>query len=136
MHIKISNKLADIAQVHSDFKIFGRERNIHETIVQRMCIIIDEVLTNIIKYSYEDSETHHIEISYHYDEVKLSLRFIDDGLVFNPLLKDHPGHPIDLEDRPIGGVGILLMKSLADDIIYERRDSKNIVEVIKFIKSY
>jgi anti-sigma regulatory factor (Ser/Thr protein kinase) len=58
---------------------------------------------------------------------------VDDGLVFNPLLKEYPGQPVDIDDRPIGGLGIHLMKSLADDIVYERRESKNIVHIIKFI---
>jgi anti-sigma regulatory factor (Ser/Thr protein kinase) len=135
MQIKISNRLSDIAQVQTEFQAFWREQKLNETVLQKMCIVIDEVLTNIIKYSYEDSDIHHIEFSSIIEEDRLSLRFVDDGLVFNPLLKEYPGQPVDIDDRPIGGLGIHLMKSLADDIIYERRESKNIVHIIKFINS-
>ena len=57
---------------------------------------------------------------------------MDNGLEFNPL---EDAKPPDLdssvEERPVGGLGIHLAKTMADEIGYERRDGWNVVSILK-----
>ena len=52
---------------------------------------------------------------------------------FNPTQQEDPDVTQSAEDRPIGGLGIFLVRQIMDDIRYERKDDKNILTLTKHI---
>jgi anti-sigma regulatory factor (Ser/Thr protein kinase) len=60
----------------------------------------------------------------------LTVTISDDGIPFNPLLKGPPEISLAAKDRTISGLGILLVRKMADDILYQRRIDKNVVTLI------
>ena len=62
---------------------------------------------------------------------RLSISISDDGVPFNPFTREDPDTTLALEDRDIGGLGILLVKNVMDETIYQRRHNINIVTLIK-----
>ncbi len=124
MDLTIRNTISEITRVQETFSAFTSGLNTDEAIIRKSCIVIDEVLSNIISHGYEDEEVHKIRVRAEVKGSLLHFHFIDDGIQFNPLLIDdsssgngNPSHA--------GGLGIKLMKRLVDDIDYERRDHKN-----------
>lgn len=94
-------------------------------------LTIEELVTNCIKYGYDDSNEHTIQITLSVDDQTLTMLVVDDGHAFDPLAAKPPDLSAEIEDRQIGGLGIHMLRELADDIRYERRDGTNRVTLTK-----
>jgi anti-sigma regulatory factor (Ser/Thr protein kinase) len=94
-------------------------------------LAIEELVTNCIKYGYTDAKDHAIDIDFRVEDGVLSIDVIDDGNPFNPLEAPAPDLSLAMEDRPIGGLGLHLLRELADDVSYERRDGTNRLRLVK-----
>ena len=89
------------------------------------CLAIEEIVTNCIKYGYDDSDEHTILIVLSVADARLTIVVIDDGHAFDPLAEAPPDLSLALEDRQTGGLGIHLLRKLSDDISYERINGTN-----------
>ena len=96
-------------------------------------LAIDETITNCIKYGYDDEKEHLIVIELTLAQGALSVVVIDDGHAFNPLEAPFPDLSLPIEERPIGGLGIYLLRTLADQIRYERCNGTNRLTLIRRI---
>ena len=96
-------------------------------------LAIEELVTNCIKYGYDDADEHTIEIMLSVADQTLTMLVVDDGHAFDPLAATPPNLDLEIEDRPIGGLGIHMLRELADSIAYERRDGTNRVTLTKRI---
>ena len=96
----------------------------------RLEIVIDEVFGNIVKYSGAES----ISVSAGVDDSIFTLSFKDNGKPYNPLDVPEPDIEAEFEDRPIGGLGLFIVKKSMDDVFYEYKDSHNILTIKKKIK--
>ena len=89
-------------------------------------IAIDELFGNIAQYAYNPdigSATVRVEVSE--DPLAVIITFIHGGIPYDP------GITLSAEDRPLGGLGIYMVKKSMDAIIYEHRDGKNILSIKK-----
>lgn len=105
-------------------------------IITQFNLVVEELFVNVASYAYKDKENGKCKISIEYNqekqEVKLSME--DNGIKFNPLEKEDPDTTLSVEDRPIGGLGILLVKKNMDNIEYKYEDNKNILILSKNVK--
>ena len=93
-------------------------------------LIIEEVFVNIVNYSKSDF----IKVNAQFEAPILIIEFIDNGMEFNPLLKEDPETPQSIEDTKIGGLGIFLTKELSDEIDYHYTNGENHLKIIKNVK--
>jgi anti-sigma regulatory factor (Ser/Thr protein kinase) len=106
----------------------------HQVSFEAMYLVslaIEELVTNCIKYGYQDANGHTIDFLLSVDEGVLSLEVVDDGNPFNPLDAPRPDLSLPPEKRPIGGLGLHLLRELADGMRYERRDGTNRLRLTK-----
>ena len=106
----------------------------HQVSFEAMYLVslaIEELVTNCIKYGYQDANGHTIDFLLSVDEGVLSLEVVDDGNPFNPLDAPRPDLSLPPEKRPIGGLGLHLLRELADEMRYERRDGTNRLRLTK-----
>jgi len=105
-------------------------------IISQFNLVVEELFVNVASYAYKDKNDGKCKISIEYNqekqEVKLSME--DNGIKFNPLEKEEPDTTLSVEDRPIGGLGILLVKKNMDNIEYKYEDNKNILILSKNVK--
>jgi sigma-B regulation protein RsbU (phosphoserine phosphatase) len=94
-------------------------------ITNKAQIIVDEIYSNIHQYS----GAMKAQISCHVDSDKMILTFKDDGIPYNPLMLAEPDTSLSVEERNLGGLGILVVKRLASDISYEYENGCNILTV-------
>src|ERR1700761_9354103 len=69
-------------------------------------LAIEELVTNCIEYGYDDADEHTIVIVLSISNGNLTMEVIDDGHAFDPLTSLPPDFSLDVQDRPIGGLGI------------------------------
>jgi anti-sigma regulatory factor (Ser/Thr protein kinase) len=94
-------------------------------------LAIEEIVTNCIQYGYDDGGDHTIVITLSIADRILTMTVVDDGHEFDPLANAAPDLSLDVENRPIGGLGIHLLRNLTDRMTYERRDGLNRLTLIK-----
>jgi anti-sigma regulatory factor (Ser/Thr protein kinase) len=94
-------------------------------------LAIEEIVTNCIHYGYDDAGEHTIVILLSVADQTLTMTVVDDGHEFDPLARETPDLTLAAEDRPIGGLGIHLLRNLADNVAYERRDGMNRLTLTK-----
>ena len=96
--------------------------------LDRLDLVMEEVVMNVINYAYAGEEPGSVEVGYAIEAPgKLSVQVCDNGREFDPLAKDPPDLRLGLADRPIGGLGIFLVKQIARHISYSRDGEKNIL---------
>src|SRR5207247_7141174 len=95
--------------------------------VRDVTFLLDEIVINIISHGYDDQREHQILVTLALENGVLAIRVEDDGRPFNPL--DVPGPNLDLpiEERPIGGLGIYIARSIADQMDFRRDSGRNLL---------
>ena len=93
-------------------------------------LIIEEIFVNIVNYS----EANFININVEYNDSTLTIEFIDNGIEFNPLIKEKPKSPETIEEAKIGGLGIFLTKEMADELDYQYINGENHLKIIKNVE--
>ena len=97
-------------------------------------VAADELFSNIANYAYAPgtgSATVRVEIEENPSGVVIT--FIDRGKPYNPLEKEDPDISLPAEERPIGGLGVFIVKKTMDAVSYEYRDGQNILTIKKRI---
>ena len=93
-------------------------------------LCLNELFTNIVHYAYADWGRHRIQVSLEHQGGEFRITIEDDGRPFNPLEKAPPQVPDSLESARVGGWGIPIVRSFADELSYERRDGRNRVTIV------
>jgi anti-sigma regulatory factor (Ser/Thr protein kinase) len=100
----------------------------------QIAVAVEELFVNIANYAYAPgSGTARISAEIGGDPKTLTLTFEDSGKPYNPLLKEDPDISAPTFERPIGGLGIFLVKKHMDDLEYEYSNGKNILTIKKVI---
>jgi anti-sigma regulatory factor (Ser/Thr protein kinase) len=124
------NTLASVSELIEFISAELKRRDVSAQTANTARIALEEILTNIVKYGYDDNESHVIEVRFQVDEKFIGLTVIDDGHHFNPLEAPPPDLSLPLAERPIGGVGIHLIRKLVKRIDYRREDDRNIITLV------
>lgn len=95
----------------------------------KLNIAVEEIFTNISSYAYPPKDGD-VEIMFRInDENQVEMNFIDSGIQYNPLEKKDPDITLSAEDRPIGGLGIFMVKKYMDEMNYVYENGKNILSI-------
>jgi serine/threonine-protein kinase RsbW/sigma-B regulation protein RsbU (phosphoserine phosphatase) len=92
-------------------------------------LILEETLTNLVKYAFTDGAPHRIELMLQLEPAEVIMHFEDDGKPFNPLDAPAPTVPRSIEEAVPGGLGLMLVRSFAKSVAYERRDGRNCLTI-------
>ena len=92
-------------------------------------LVVEEIFVNIVNYSNAEYIIVNIEANN-----DLTIEFIDNGIQFDPTLKEDPETPKNLDETQIGGLGIILVKNYADEIIYTYENNENHLKIIKKVE--
>ncbi|MCY4648136.1 MAG: ATP-binding protein [Gammaproteobacteria bacterium] len=109
------------------FERFATANGVSDVVVQRFCLALDEILTNVISYGFEGIRGEpRVRVDFGLGDDLLVIRIEDNGSSFNPLADAPlPDFTLPVDERPIGGLGIHLAKNLVHDISYRREKNRN-----------
>jgi anti-sigma regulatory factor (Ser/Thr protein kinase) len=131
--ITIKNQLTQIAVIADTLESLSDEWNVPMSVILSLNLVLEELVSNIIFYGYDDTNEHIIQIYLSLNHEIIQMRIEDDGKAFNPLLSTEPDIGLAVEDRKIGGLGIHFVRNIMDDLSYERLNNKNILSMSKNI---
>ncbi len=132
----VDNQMNELSKVVDFLDELGEEWELPAGLVFSLNLVLEEALTNIILYGFEDANPHVIEIEFNKTEGdELSITLSDDGQPYDPTLKADPDLTLSVEERPIGGLGIFLIKKIMDKVEYQRNNNKNLLILTKNINS-
>ncbi len=129
--LRIRNQVAEIPRVTQAAAELLESHGITRSFVRTVSLGLEEVVSNIIKYGYEDEDEHWIELTFCLTTSDLGIVVVDEGREFDPLKHPEPDPTKPLDDREPGGLGVAFYRRLFDEVRYERAKGKNILTVRK-----
>ena len=130
----ILNDVGELRKLHIACEKIAAEWLFPEKISMNINLVLEEIISNIIFYGYEDDLEHEIKIDFRKENKEIIISITDDGKAFDMLSADVPvGIDKPAEERKIGGLGIHFVKTLMDSVEYSREGNLNILTLHKNI---
>jgi anti-sigma regulatory factor (Ser/Thr protein kinase) len=118
-----------------ELKEFGLRQQLPSATIFAVNLALEEVVTNIISYGYDTPGAHVIAVELDVADGIVTTTIEDDGRPFDLSEAAEPDVSAPLEERSVGGLGLLLIRRLMDDVTYERRNGRNRLTLKKQISS-
>jgi sigma-B regulation protein RsbU (phosphoserine phosphatase) len=160
-HLTLHNNVQEVAALSAFVKDVTARLNIAKPLASKLRLALEEAVVNVIDYAYptvgrsamplcsaknvSERSDHaypaageiniHVTCSAPNDQTTKQLKFVitDSGIPFNPTEVSAADTTLSAEERPVGGLGILLVRKLMDSINYERINEKNVLTLTKKI---
>lgn len=111
---------------------FAGSHRVRDDDCARMLIAAEELITNLVKYGYQNAaRPGSAEVTLRLDGDWFSIEIDDDGGAFDPFAQPAPDLDAPLEERAVGGLGLLLVKSLMERRRYRRQGNRNVTEIAR-----
>ena len=125
--ITVVPSMETVSQVAEFMETEMEKFEVSPKISMKLLIAIDEIYSNIVRYSGATQAT----VSINKIENTLKLQFKDNGIPYNPLDAKEPDITASAEDRSIGGLGIFMVKKMLDNVEYKNIDNCNVLTLTK-----
>ncbi len=124
--IRLNNQLQQIDQLQKQLAIFCEQFGLTEDIAFKLNLCLEELLVNTLSYGFDPESEHEVLVSLDVQQDLLRIEIIDDGIPFDPFVDaPQPDLQAPVEQRPIGGLGIHLVKSMTDSMEYHFHENRN-----------
>lgn len=134
----IESRLEELSRLANIIDTLAEERNWPSGWAMNVNVCLDELITNVVSYGYQDqpedqvAESNEIRIVVTESDDELIVEIEDHGSSYNPFVESPvPDIDASVEDRKIGGLGVYIVKQLTDEAIWERRDDVNYIRLVK-----
>jgi phosphoserine phosphatase RsbU/P len=127
LRLDVDKDLKDLSAVAARVREFGKRHQIQSSLMGKLNLCLEELLVNIIRHGIADEvsvEPIFVDLELIPDALRVEL--LDSGKAFDPFTEaPSPDLESGLEERPIGGLGVHLVKALADRYEYRRESAQN-----------
>jgi len=132
-HLILHNDIQQIPQLADFIETIASEANLDQGLAMSLNLALEEAVTNVIEYAYPEGSDGLVDIEAVIREGQLDFIISDSGKPFDPTAKPEVDITAGVEERPIGGLGIHLVRHIMDSVSYMREDGKNYLTMIKKI---
>lgn len=130
--LKISALISKLDDVLSFIETPLRDYGASVKNITTINIAVEEIYVNIAHYAY-GTEGGQVNICFSIKDGKATIVFTDFGVKYNPLEREDPDITLSVEDRPIGGLGIFMVKKTMDEVAYRYENDSNIFTMVKYL---
>ena len=133
MHKKliVKNNISELERLEDFLEDLQKKWNLPASLMPSVNLALEEALTNVIFYAFEKDSEHEIELDFKRKNNQLTMVISDNGKPYDPTAKTDPDINLSVENRPIGGLGIFLIKQVMDKISYQRNGNLNKFTMVK-----
>ena len=132
--LTLHNDVKEIEALGPYIKQITEQLGIDKSLASKLRLAVEEAVVNAMQYAYPKGKTGEVSIRATSNGQKLKFIITDSGISFNPTEVSAADTTLSAEERPIGGLGILLVRELMDSINYERVNGQNFLTLIKKLK--
>jgi len=133
LQLTLANEKSEVARLQDQLELFARQHGLTARALHDVQLALEEHLANILSHGYDDKLEHYIRVHVQLSAPELRVVVEDDGHPFNPLEHPTPDLSKSIDERPIGGIGIHMMRKSLDGLEYHREHGKNILVMVKRI---
>lgn len=120
---ELSSALKDLAEAVARF---GEANGLSEAQIHNLSLALDELATNTISYGFADADRQELRVELRIEADQVVAQLDDSGIAFNPFEEvSEPDLHASIDDRPIGGLGVFLTRTLFPNPDYQRVDGYN-----------
>lgn len=132
LNVTIVNDVDELTRLAALVDEFTKRNGLPDRIAFNLNLSLDELITNIVSYGYDDSGRHEIHVRLELVDGVLCCRITDDAKEYDPFVQaPEPDLDLDVDDRPIGGLGVYLVKEFMDLTEYRREGARNVITLWK-----
>ena len=131
--ITLKNDVKEVEELGSFVKQVAESLSLDKSLTGRLRLAVEETVVNVMEYAYPQGTTGDVNIRATSNGRRLKFIISDSGIPFNPTEVTAADTTLSAEERPIGGLGILLVRELMDSINYERINGQNVLTLTKSI---
>ena len=130
-HLTLRNDIDEIPRLHALIQSVVEETDMDHALAMSLNLALEEAVSNVMLYAYPAGSPGRVDIDVAVRDDRIDFRVCDSGVPFDPTATADPDLAADLKDRPIGGLGIYLVKRIMDEVSYARENGKNILSMTK-----
>ena len=123
--VAVGEGLTEVVRVMHELEVMWRELGLDEEAGGAVSLALDEVLSNVIRHGQPTGEPPATSVTFRAEAGVFEFEVSDACAEYNPLLRPDPNLDVPLLERKAGGLGVFLVKQLADEVEYARRDDRN-----------
>lgn len=127
----LPNDIETIPLLNEFIDSVAEEMALDMTLTMSLNLAMEEAVVNVMDYAYPEGQQGNVEIEAMTDGEWLTFVISDSGVPFDPTTKEDADTTLSAEERPIGGLGIFLVRQLMDVIQYQRDGDKNVLTLRK-----
>lgn len=128
--LTIKNEVDELTKLPEFVDTVCEEAGVDMALIASLNLALEEAATNVVLYAY-DGETGFVDIDAIYTPQQLKFVITDTGIPFDPTQMKDADITLSAEERPIGGLGIFLVRQIMDTVHYERVNDHNVLTLIK-----
>ena len=129
--IVFTNSKNEFPRIAAWLEEVGEKLNWPQSILIQLNLALEEWIVNVISYAFTDDEIHEIEVKLSQNNRTVKIEITDDGVEFDPTKERATDTTSSVEERAVGGLGILFIKNSVDRFSYRRNNSFNVVVIEK-----
>jgi anti-sigma regulatory factor (Ser/Thr protein kinase) len=130
--IDLRSEAAELIRLQAFAETFARDSGLADDERARLLVILEELFTNVVAHGYGGQfAAGNIVVALGWTCGRLTINFVDDGPPFDPLAHSEPDFEAPPEQRPIGGLGIAIVRALADRASYRREGDRNHLYLVR-----
>lgn len=134
-NLTLPNDVNTIPQLNEFLDVFCEEAGIDMETTMSLNLAMEEAVVNVMDYAYPAGTEGSVNIEALAGDNSVTFIITDNGIPFDPTAKEGVDTTLPVEERPIGGLGILLIRKIMDEVKYERNENKNILTLTKKFNS-
>ncbi|MDL2221812.1 ATP-binding protein [Parabacteroides sp. OttesenSCG-928-N08] len=131
----IKNEISEISHLATFVEEVGEALDLSPALVMSLNLVLEEAVSNVILYAYPKPEGEEVTIEAKMKEDYLVFIITDNGQPFDPTQVAEADITLSAEERPIGGLGIFLIKKIMNEIEYNRIDGNNVFTLKKKLEN-
>lgn len=131
--LKLKNQVDELQRLNLFIEEICGELGLDMQLQLDLNLVLEEVVSNVIYYAYPEGTIADIELHAEYDGKELTFVLSDQGIYFDPTLKDDLDTDVNPMNRNLGGMGIYIVKNIMNEVTYQRLEGRNLLTMKKEI---
>jgi len=121
----LGSSVKDIDKIEHAINELRSQWDLGEKSLFHLNLVLEELISNTMFYGFDDNKNGKIEVELSFDGDYIYVSIHDDAKAFDPSIPAEQSVNIELDERAIGGLGIVLTQQISEDMKYNYHENKN-----------